>query len=92
MQNDRTFTIYAAMLIGGVGLLIASVVMAGVTVWPTPLAFLEHLALGLGFRAAYKSLDPDFQLNPFAVAGDAGMAPATELAGSGDEPEERLAA
>lgn len=89
MQNDRNFTFYAAALVGGVLVLLSSVVMAGLTQIPTPLAFLEHLALGLAFRTAYKTLDPDFQLNPFAVVDEA---PLEELDATGDEPEERLAA
>ena len=55
MKNDRVFTLYALtlLLIGG-GMITAAIMMGLATV-PTTGIFLEHLALGLGVRAAYKS-------------------------------------
>jgi len=56
MDNDKVFTVYALTLIAGVLSVISASVMAGVATLPTPLNFVEHLALSFGFRAAYKSL------------------------------------
>ena len=55
MSNDKHFAIYALILIAGVTSVLAASVTKGVTAAPPPLMFLEHLALGLGFRAAYKA-------------------------------------
>jgi hypothetical protein len=50
------FTAYALVLFAAVASLITTMVMAGVAVLPTPLVFLEHLAMSLAFRAAYKGI------------------------------------
>ena len=46
---------YALTLIGIIGSVITASVMTGVATVPTTGVFLEHLALSLGFRTAYKS-------------------------------------
>ena len=56
MTNDKCFGIYAITLLAAVASVLTASVMAGVTTVPSPLMFLEHLALGLRFRAAYKSI------------------------------------
>lgn len=56
MTNDKYFGIYAITLLAAVASVLTASVMAGVTTVPSPLLFLEHLALGLGFRAAYKGI------------------------------------
>ena len=55
MDKNRTFAAYALILIAGVGSVLMTSVLAGVSTAPSPLAFLEHVALGLTIRAAYKS-------------------------------------
>ena len=55
MDNDRAFTVYALTLVGIIGSVITASVMTGIATLPTAGVFLEHLALSLGFRTAYKS-------------------------------------
>jgi hypothetical protein len=55
LDQDKAFAAYALILIGAVGSLLTAMVLSGVTTAPSPLRFLEHLALGLAIRAAYKS-------------------------------------
>jgi hypothetical protein len=55
MNNDKVFALYACTLIAGIGSVITATVLAGVTTMPSPLVFLEHLAMSFTFRAAYHS-------------------------------------
>ena len=55
MDNDRAFTVYALTLIGIIGSVITASVMTGIATLPTAGVFLDHLALSVGFRTAYKS-------------------------------------
>ena len=55
MKNDRVFTIYAVALIAMTGCMISTALWAGFAELPAAGFFLEHLALGLGVRTAYKS-------------------------------------
>ena len=55
MDNDRAFTLYALTLIAIIGSVITASVASGIATLPTAGVFLEHLALSLGFRTAYKS-------------------------------------
>ena len=55
MDNDRVFMIYALALIAGVTSCITACVVAGVATLPSLGMFVEHLALSLAFRGAYKS-------------------------------------
>ena len=56
MTNDKNFALYAVILVSGVASLITASVMAGFAALPSPLVFLEHLALGLTMRASYKTI------------------------------------
>lgn len=56
MDNDKTFAAYALILIAGVASVITSSVLAGFASLPTPVVFLEHVALGLMMRASYKTI------------------------------------
>lgn len=57
MDNDKTFAAYALILVlGVVSMLTAAVMVLGDGTWPSPLAFAEHVALGLMMRAGYKSI------------------------------------
>jgi hypothetical protein len=55
LENDRAFTVYALTLIGIIGSVITAAVARGIATLPTAGVFLEHLALSVGFRTAYKS-------------------------------------
>ena len=55
MDNDRFFAFYALTLIAGISSVITASVMAGVATLPTLGVFVEHVALSLAFRGAYKS-------------------------------------
>jgi hypothetical protein len=55
LENDRAFTLYALTLIAIIGSVITASVATGIATLPTAGVFLEHLALSLGFRTAYKS-------------------------------------
>ena len=55
MDNDRFFMFYALTLIAGVTSCITACVIAGVATLPSLGMFVEHLALSLAFRGAYKS-------------------------------------
>ena len=56
MDNDKALAGYALILIAGVASVLTASVLAGVTRLPSPVVFMEHVALGLMIRAAYKSL------------------------------------
>jgi hypothetical protein len=56
LDNDKMFAAYLLILITGVTSTLATSVMAGFASLPSPLVFLEHVALGLAIRASYKSI------------------------------------
>ena len=83
MDNDKAFTLYALVLTAGVASVITASVMTGITTLPTPTMFLEHLALSLGFRAAYKSIG-GFDVSDWTFQGaDEAAAEATPAPVSG---------
>ena len=55
MDNDRVFAIYALTLASGVTSIITASVLAGFTTLLSMGVFLEHVAMSLAFRGAYKS-------------------------------------
>ncbi len=55
MDNDKIFAAYAVTLVAGVTSVISASVMAGLAALPSLGVFVEHLALSLAFRGAYKS-------------------------------------
>ena len=55
MHNDKSFAAYALILLAAVASVLTATVLAGITRVPPPLVFLEHVAMGLLIRAAYKS-------------------------------------
>jgi len=55
LDKNNTFAAYALILIAGVGSVLTASVLAGITTAPSPTVFVEHVALGLMIRAAYKS-------------------------------------
>ena len=56
MGNDKAFAIYALALITAVASVLAAFVIVRPAAVPSAVIFIEHLLLGLGVRAAYKSL------------------------------------
>ncbi len=57
MYNDKAFMIYAAAIFTGIASLVTFVVFTQASHTPAPIYILEHVALGLGIRAYYKSFD-----------------------------------
>ena len=55
MQNDKIFAAYTVTLIALIGSAVTASVMAGMATIPSAGIFLEHLALSLTLRGAYKS-------------------------------------
>jgi hypothetical protein len=79
VNNDKVFAAYAVILVGGVASVLTASVMAGVTALPTFAVFLEHVAMSLLFRAAYKSIggfDWVFFLGPDTYVREEREAPA----------------
>ena len=56
MSSDRAFTVYSLTLIAIITSVISASVLTGIATLPSARVFLEHLALSIGFRAAYHSL------------------------------------
>lgn len=80
MSNDKAFAIYVMALVTGVlTVLTALIVASGGAAMPPFVKVVEHLALGLGVRAAYKSLGG---WNPadWSLGGDPVLEPAEEVA------------
>ena len=57
VESNKAFGIYVAALVGGILSVLSASIMAGVTTLPSFLVLVEHVAMSVGFRAAYKSLD-----------------------------------
>lgn len=75
MSNDKAFTIWALLIIAGAGLLVMALVTGGVTQLPSLLSFLDHVAMGLGVRFAYKWVG-GFEWADWSLLGDAAGASA----------------
>lgn len=56
MDNDRVFAAYTLTLVAAVASMITASVLAGFATLPSAGVFIEHLAMSLGFRLAYKSI------------------------------------
>jgi hypothetical protein len=56
LDNDKAFAAYLLILVAGVTSTLAASVMAGFASLPSPVVFLERVALGLMMRASYKSI------------------------------------
>ena len=69
MNRDKAFAIYALTLIAAVASVITASVMAGVAALPSPLMFIEHVALGLTIRAAYKYIG-GFDASDWTITGE----------------------
>ena len=54
LDPKHRFTGYALTLLTAVGSLLTATVLAGISSLPSPLTFLEHVALGLSIRFSYK--------------------------------------
>jgi hypothetical protein len=69
LDNDKAFAIYALLLIAGVASMITASLVAGFATLPSPIGFVEHLALGLAFRAAYKGFG-EFSWDDWSLLND----------------------
>ena len=78
MNRNSIFVIYALTLIAGVASIITASLMAGFATLPTPLVFIEHVAMGLAIRAAYKYIG-GFDLSDWTLTGEP-ISAATEAA------------
>ena len=56
MDTEKRFVAYALVLVAAVASVLTASLFAGVARLPSPLVFLEHVALGLAMRASYKSM------------------------------------
>ena len=56
MDNDKAFIVYALVIFTGVATIMTTVLATSAPYLPSPLNIVEHLALSLGFRAAYKTM------------------------------------
>ena len=55
MDNDKAFAIYAITIFAGLASVLTASLLAGYASIPSPPMFVEHPAMSLLFRAAYKS-------------------------------------
>ena len=63
MDNDKAFAAYALVIFAGVASVLTASVLSGTAALPSALVFLEHLAMSLALRTAYKSLDGTYWIN-----------------------------
>jgi hypothetical protein len=82
VDNDKAFTIWALLLVGGAGLLVTALVTGGVTSLPSLGSFLDHAALALSVRFAYKWVG-GFEWADWSVFGEADETAAPDLGARG---------
>ncbi len=89
VESDKYFSIYMFTIIGGLAAVLAASIQAGYTTLPSPLVFIEHVAMSLTVRAGYKSLGWDWGPWTFGLRKrtESVVATAAEVAdlGSNDE-------
>lgn len=94
MENDKYFSIYAFTILGALLAVVSATLQAGFTTLPSPLVFLEHIAMSLTVRAAYKSFGWDWGFWTFGM-GSRPVAEAAPLPATGTSvpaTDEKLAA
>lgn len=70
MDNDKAFAIFAlTLLLGMASVLTAVMTFTEGASLPSPLVFVEHVAMGLAIRAAYKGFG-GFSWDDWSVLGD----------------------
>jgi len=69
LDRNKAFAIYALTLIAAVASVITASLIAGFATLPSPIVFVEHVALGLGIRAAYKYIG-GFDLSDWTLSGE----------------------
>jgi hypothetical protein len=57
MENDKVFAAYATLLIAGISSVVLLALSSGIAAFPAAPFLLEHVALGLMIRGAYKGFD-----------------------------------
>lgn len=83
MNNDKYFSIYCFVMLGGVAAIVTASVQAGYGSLPSPLVFIEHIVMSLVVRAAYKSFGWDWGLWTFGFGArpEDTLEPSTAIAG-----------
>ncbi len=79
MSDDKAFATWALLLIAGAGLLATALVTSGIAEAPALGWLLDHAALGLAIRFAYKWVG-GFDWADWSVRGDGAVAVRAELA------------
>ena len=69
MDQNKAFAIYSLTLIAGLAPVITASLIAGFATLPSPMMFVEHVALGLGIRAAYKYIG-GFDVSDWTFTGE----------------------
>ena len=67
MENDKYFSIYAFTILGALAAVISTSLQAGFTTMPSAWVFIEHIAMSLCVRAAYKSFGWDWGFWTFGI-------------------------
>ena len=83
MDTNKLFTVYALILLAGIASVLTASVLSGITTLPSPLVFLEHVALGLSIRASYKSFG-GWSWADWTFTADAAERPARGVLGAAD--------
>lgn len=77
MQSDRAFAVFTLVLVGGLATVLALLFQSPNAIVPTPVGFIEHIAISLSFRFAYKWIgggDASDWIPAFITDGDIGSA------------------
>ena len=77
MSSDRAFAIFTLVLVGGLAALLTTLMQSESAIVPTPVSFIEHVAISLAFRFAYKWIgggDVSEWIPAFITDGDVGGA------------------
>ena len=77
MQSDRVFAVFTLALVGGLAILLTLLFQSENAIVPTPVGFIEHIAISLSFRFAYKWIggsDASEWIPAFITDGDIGGA------------------
>lgn len=69
MDNDKVFAAYALFLVAGMASVLTASVLSGTATLPSAAVFLEHIALSLALRTAYKSFDGTYWINNIQIDG-----------------------
>jgi len=91
MENDKYFSIYAFTILGALAAVITTSLQAGFTTMPSAFVFIEHIAMSLIVRAAYKSFGWDWGSWTFGI-GSRPVAEGVDLETGAPAQDEKIAA